>query len=90
MAETNINWVLVETVKVGKNNFYYWQHVVDALGINDFSPKYYICKEVIIHNYPNKTFISKSDLLKLCKEQLGELNIMPGVIVKKEVEEVSL
>ena len=36
MMETNINWVFVETVTLNKLVYYNWNHVIDALNINDF------------------------------------------------------
>lgn len=82
--ETNINWVLVETIEVGQSKFYYWDHIVDALDIHDFNPRYYRCKEILLKDHPNKKFISENDMLKLCREKLGDLEIMPGVIVPKK------
>lgn len=82
--ETNINWVLVETVEVSSKKFFNWNHLVDALDIHDFNPKYYKCGEVLIRDYPNKKFVSEADMLKLCQEKLGELEILPGAIVPKK------
>ena len=86
MSETNINWVLVETVEINDKKFYYWDHVIDALNIHDFNPRYYKCNEILLKNCPNKIFISETDMLRLCQDKLGELNIMPGIIVKKQIE----
>ena len=86
MSETNINWVFVETVEINEKNFYYWNHLTDALNIQDFNPRYYKCSEILLKDHPNKMFISEADMLKLCREHLGELNIMPGIIVKKQIE----
>ena len=84
MSETNINWVLVETVEVSGKKFFYWNHLVDALNLHDFSPRYYKCTEVLIRDHPNKKFISEADMIKLCKEKLGELDILPNTIVPKK------
>ena len=85
MNETNINWVLVNTVEINGKKFYEWNHITDALDIYDFSPKYYKCPEILLKDYPNKKFISEESMLKLCKENLGELDILPGIIVKKQI-----
>jgi hypothetical protein len=84
MTETNINWVCVTTVEIKNTKFYYWNHIVDALDIHDFSPKYYKCDEVLLKEHPNMKFISEENMLKLCREKLGELELLPGVVVPKK------
>jgi hypothetical protein len=84
MSETNINYTYVLTVEKDNKNYYYWDHLVDAIDIHDFNPRYYKCKEVLLKDYPNKMFISEVDMLRVCKDKLGELEIMPGIIVSKK------
>ena len=86
MSETNINYTYVLTVEHNEKKYFYWDHIIDALDVHDFSPRYYKCKEVLIEDHPNKKFISEVDMYKMCREKLGELEVMPGIVVPKKPE----